>query len=184
MATATASPALGSRHRSRQRTFFRPRCCPAQLRTASFRRRPRREQSRNLAATPSLSSREAPPALKQELPVDIGYTPAHIAGAAAGTRAYAISQASNGGAGQVAQSISPATTILKQGSTWASRPSIWRYDGRWPLGAFVHESGRWYRSASLTPRPISRDVRLHGSANLTRRKGTQPVWGRLCTGPQ
>jgi YVTN family beta-propeller protein len=52
-----------------------------------------------------------PPALKQELPIDPGYTPVYIAGAPAGTRAYAISQATDGGPGQVAAIDIASNTI-------------------------------------------------------------------------
>ena len=52
-----------------------------------------------------------PPALKQELPIDQGYTPVYIAGAPAGSRAYAISKATNGGSGQVAAIDIASNTI-------------------------------------------------------------------------
>jgi YVTN family beta-propeller protein len=53
----------------------------------------------------------SPPALKQELPITTGYTPVYIAGSSGGTRAYAISQGSGSGNGQVAAIELDSNTI-------------------------------------------------------------------------
>jgi len=53
----------------------------------------------------------SPPALKQELPITTGNTPVYIAGSSGGTRAYAISQGSGSGNGQVAAIELDSNTI-------------------------------------------------------------------------
>ena len=114
----------------------------------------------------------SPPALKQELPVDIGYTPVYIAGAAAGTRAYAISQASNGGAGQVA-AIDIASNTISNRINVGVAPiyGVMTADGR---RVFVMNQGDGTVSV-INAQTNQLDVAPTGSANPIV-VGTQPVW--------
>jgi len=52
-----------------------------------------------------------PPALKQELPIGTGFSPIYVVGLAGAARAYAINQATGGGAGQVAAIETGGNTI-------------------------------------------------------------------------
>jgi YVTN family beta-propeller protein len=62
-----------------------------------------------VAAVDQLTS--TPPALKQELPAPSGYSPIYVVGQSTASRAYAISQANNGGAGVVSAIETSGNTI-------------------------------------------------------------------------
>jgi len=114
----------------------------------------------------------SPPALKQELPIDTGYTPVYIAGAAAGTRAYAISQANNGGAGQVAGIDIASNTISSRINVGVAPVyGVMTADGR---RAFVMNQGDGTVSV-INAQTNQLDVAPTGSSNPIT-VGTQPVW--------
>ena len=114
----------------------------------------------------------SPPALKQELPVDTGYTPVYIAGATAGTRAYAISQAVNGGAGQVAAIDISSNTISNRINVGVTPVyGVMTADGR---RVFVMNQGDGTVSV-INAQTNQLDVPPTGSANPIV-VGTQPVW--------
>jgi YVTN family beta-propeller protein len=117
----------------------------------------------------------SPPALKQELPVDTGYTPVYIAGASAGTRAYAISQASNGGTGQVA-AIDIASNTISNRINVGVAPiyGVMTADGR---RVFVMNQGDGTVSV-INAQTNQIDTPPTGSANPIG-VGTQPVWADL-----
>ncbi len=52
-----------------------------------------------------------PPALKQELPIDAGFTPVYVVGTATASRAYSINKAVGGGNGQVAAIETTSNTL-------------------------------------------------------------------------
>jgi YVTN family beta-propeller protein len=114
----------------------------------------------------------APPALKQELPVDTGYSPVYIAGASAGNRAYAISQSVNGGAGQVAAIDIASNTISNQINVGVKPVyGVMTADGR---RVFVMNQGDGTVSV-INAQTNELDVAPTGSANPIV-VGTQPVW--------
>jgi len=114
----------------------------------------------------------SPLALKQELPIDTGYTPVYIVGAAAGTRAYAISQATNGGPGQVA-AIDISSNTISNRLTVGVAPiyGVMTSDGR---RAFVMNKGDGTVSV-INSQTNQLDVAPTGSTNPIV-VGTQPVW--------
>ena len=116
----------------------------------------------------------SPLALKQELPVDTGYSPVYIAGAAAGNRAYAISQAvpANGGPGQVA-AIDIASNTISNRINVGIEPvyGVMTADGR---RVFVMNQGDGTVSV-INAQTNQLDVAPTGSTNPIV-VGTQPVW--------
>ncbi|HMH15282.1 MAG TPA: YncE family protein [Edaphobacter sp.] len=117
----------------------------------------------------------SPPALKQELPVDTGYTPVYIAGAAAGTRAYAISQATAGGPGQVA-AIDIASNTISNRINVGIAPiyGVMTADGR---RVFVMNQGDGTVSV-INAQTNQLDTPPTGSTNPIV-VGTAPVWADL-----
>jgi YVTN family beta-propeller protein len=113
-----------------------------------------------------------PPALKQELPIDAGYTPVYITGAPAGTRAYAISQATGGGAGQVA-AIDIASNTISNRIDVGVAPiyGVMTADGR---RVFVMNQGDGTVSV-INAQTNELDTAPAGSTNPIV-VGTQPVW--------
>ncbi|HEY6412723.1 MAG TPA: YncE family protein [Edaphobacter sp.] len=121
----------------------------------------------------------APPALKQELPVDTGYTPVYIAGSSAGTRAYAISQASNPlNPGQVA-AIDIASNTISNRINVGVAPiyGVMTGDGR---RVFVMNQGDGTVSV-INAQTNQLDVAPAGSTNpiVVGTVGAQPVWADL-----
>jgi YVTN family beta-propeller protein len=113
-----------------------------------------------------------PPALKQELPVDTGYTPVYIAGAANGTRAYAISQATSGSNGQVA-AIDIASNTISNRINVGVNPiyGVMTADGR---RVFVMNQGDGTVSV-INAQTNDLDTPPANSTNPIV-VGTQPVW--------
>jgi YVTN family beta-propeller protein len=118
----------------------------------------------------------APPALKQELPVDTGYSPVYIAGATAGTRAYAISQAiTTGNPGQVA-AIDIASNTISNRINVGVAPiyGVMTADGR---RVFVMNQGDGTVSV-INAQTNQLDTPPTGSTNPIV-VGTAPVWADL-----
>jgi YVTN family beta-propeller protein len=117
----------------------------------------------------------SPPALKQELPIDSLYTPVYIAGATAGTRAYAISQAKDGGAGQVA-AIDIASNTISSKIPVGTAPiyGVMTADGR---RVFVMNKGDGTVTV-INSQTNQIDSPPTGSTNPIV-VGTQPVWADL-----
>lgn len=114
----------------------------------------------------------SPLALKQELPIDTGYTPVYITGATAGARAYAISQATSGGAGQVA-GIDIASNTISSRINVGVAPiyGVMTADGR---RVFVMNQGDGTVSV-INAQTNQLDTAPTGSTNPIV-VGTQPVW--------
>jgi YVTN family beta-propeller protein len=118
----------------------------------------------------------APPALKQELPVDTGYSPVYIAGTSAGTRAYAISQSvTPGAAGQVA-AIDIASNTISNRINVGVAPiyGVMTADGR---RVFVMNQGDGTVSV-INAQTNQLDTPPTGSTNPIV-VGTAPVWADL-----
>jgi YVTN family beta-propeller protein len=117
----------------------------------------------------------SPPALKQELPVDTGFTPVYIAGVSAGARAYAISQGTGGGPGQVA-GIDIASNTISSRINVGVAPiyGVMTADGR---RVFVMNQGDGTVSV-INAQTNQIDTAPTGSTNPIV-VGSQPVWADL-----
>jgi YVTN family beta-propeller protein len=134
------------------------------LSTSTYISEPGRNAVAQLTGTPL--------ALKQELPILTGYTPVYIAGATAGARAYAISQATSGGNGQVA-AIDIASNTISNRIDVGVNPvyGVMTADGR---RVFVMNQGDGTVSV-INAQTNDLDVPPTGSTNPIA-VGTQPVW--------
>ncbi len=114
----------------------------------------------------------SPPALKQELPITTGNTPVYIAGSSGGTRAYAISQGSGSGNGQVAAIELDSNTI--SGTLPVGKAPIYGVmtaDGK---RVFVMNQGDGTVSV-INSQTNQLDVAPSGSKNPIT-VGTSPLW--------
>jgi YVTN family beta-propeller protein len=137
------------------------------LSTSTYISEPGRNSIAQLQATSSAL------ALKQELPIDTGFSPVYIAGATAGTRAYAISQSTTSGApGQVAAIDVASNTISNRINVGVSPIyGVMTADGR---RVFVMNQGDGTVSV-INAQTNQLDVPPTGSTNPIA-VGTQPVW--------
>jgi DNA-binding beta-propeller fold protein YncE len=115
-----------------------------------------------------------PPALKQELPVNPGYTPIYVAGSSNAARAFAISQATSGGPGQV-QTIETAANTIS-----ASIPV-----GRGPVyGVMTADTRRVFilNQTDGTVSVINTQNNALDTPLNTIPVGVRPVWADLASG--
>jgi YVTN family beta-propeller protein len=115
-----------------------------------------------------------PPALKQELPITAGYSPVYVVGQSAAPRLYALSQATNGGPGQIAAIESNGNTIS------ALLPA-----GRGPVYGVMTVDDRRVFVLNQTDGTVtvinSQTNQLDQPVN-TIKVGTRPVWADLASG--
>jgi YVTN family beta-propeller protein len=115
-----------------------------------------------------------PPALKQELPVNSGYTPVYVVGAPSSARAYALTRATNGGAGQV-QTIEVGTNTVS-----AALPV-----GRGPIyGVMSADTRRVFvmNQTDGTVSVINSQTNALDTPVSTIPVGVNPVWADLAPG--
>jgi DNA-binding beta-propeller fold protein YncE len=115
-----------------------------------------------------------PPALKQELPANSGYTPIYVVSQSGAARAYAISQATNGGPGQ-------AQAIETSGNTISTSLTV----GRGPVyGVMTLDSRRVFilNQTDGTVSAINSQTNALDTPVNTIPVGIRPVWADLASG--
>jgi DNA-binding beta-propeller fold protein YncE len=120
-----------------------------------------------------------PPALKQELPVATGYSPLYVVGQSGATRAYAISQSTSGGPGQVL-AIENASSLTSSPTISTTLPV-----GRGPVYGVMTADDRRAFILNQTDGTVSvinvQNNALDTPVN-TIAVGTRPVWADLASG--
>jgi len=114
-----------------------------------------------------------PAAFKEELPVTSGYTPIYVVGSSSSERAFAISQATGGGPGQV-------TTIETGANTISATLPV----GRGPVyGVMTVDTRRVFvmNQTDGTVSVINAQTNLLDTPVNTIAVGTQPVWADLAS---
>jgi DNA-binding beta-propeller fold protein YncE len=115
-----------------------------------------------------------PPALKQELPIASGYSPIYVVGNAGAARAYAISQSTTGGPGQV-------SAIETGGNTISTTLPV----GRGPVyGVMTVDDRRAFilNQTDGTVTVINEQTNALDTPINTITVGPQPVWADLASG--
>ncbi len=115
-----------------------------------------------------------PPALKQELPIASGYSPIYVVGESGAARAYAISQATNGGPGQ-------AVAIETGGNTISATIPV----GRGPVyGVMTVDQRRAFilNQTDGTVSVINTQNNALDTPLNTIPVGPRPVWADLASG--
>jgi DNA-binding beta-propeller fold protein YncE len=115
-----------------------------------------------------------PPALKQELPTNPGYTPIYVVGQSGAARAYAISQATNGGPGQ-------AQAIETNGNSISTSLPV----GRGPVyGVMTLDSRRVFilNQTDGTVSVINSQTNALDTPVNAIPVGTRPVWADFAAG--
>ncbi|HEX9200820.1 MAG TPA: YncE family protein, partial [Acidobacteriaceae bacterium] len=115
-----------------------------------------------------------PPALRQELPTNTGYTPIYMVGLSSAPRSYAISQATGGGPGQV-------LAIESAGNTISNTIPV----GRGPVyGVMTLDSRRVFilNQTDGTVSVINSQTNVLDTPINTIPVGVRPVWADLASG--